>query len=82
MENIVGIWSDAEALNGRGTATLYNAESEKFYGPDNKRDVPCASCPLAKDCGVNATECSAFRCWASRGDFKDSDVGRFVRKIK
>jgi len=50
--------------------------------PENAREVPCDSCPLFEQCGKDSTECSAFRNWASSGDYKDSDVRRFIRAAK
>jgi hypothetical protein len=50
--------------------------------PENVRELPCDTCSLAVSCEVNFTECSAFRNWSARGDYKDSDVGRFVRAMK
>lgn len=50
--------------------------------PENKRDIPCDGCPLAATCAANYTECSAFRNWASTGDYKDADVQRLIRASK
>jgi hypothetical protein len=50
---------------------------------NNVRDVPCETgCANYKKCASQTLECSAFRNWATSGDYKDSDVGRFVRAIK
>ena len=76
------IWYDAEAYRGVGKGendsdTGYNA----VFGPENKRDCPCDTCPLNLECMKNATECSAMRNWCSKGDYKDSDLQRLVRGI-
>jgi len=39
-------------------------------------------CENYDSCSKNMTECSAFRNWAAKGDFEDTDVMRFVRAIK
>jgi len=50
--------------------------------PENKRDIPCDTCPMAAKCEAGFLECAAFRNWASNGDYKDSDVARLVRGAK
>jgi hypothetical protein len=50
--------------------------------PENKREIPCDTCSLAAGCEAKFLECSAFRNWASTGDYADSDVGRYVRAAK
>ena len=51
--------------------------------PENKREIPCEdSCPNYAKCAAGNLECAAFRNWASRGDFRDSDVGRLLRVCK
>ena len=52
---------------------------EMHYGPENKRDCPCDTCPLFNQCLEKATECSAMRNWCSKGDFKDKDLQRLLR---
>ena len=52
---------------------------EMHYGPENKRDCPCDTCPLFEQCAAKFTECSAFRNWGTNGDFKDADVTRLLR---
>ena len=39
-------------------------------------------CENYESCGKNFTECSAFRNWTGRGDYKTSDVMRFIRAVK
>jgi hypothetical protein len=82
MENIIGIWHDAEVFNGRGTRTEFVHEPIYMQGPVNKRDVPCTGCPNYSTCAKEVVECSAFRNWSGRGDYKDSDVMRFIRAVK
>ena len=52
---------------------------EMHYGPENKRECPCDTCPMNTMCLENATECAAMRNWCSTGDFKDENVQRLVR---
>ena len=96
MEMNIGIWHDAEVLNGRGTRTEVQHEPVYMQGPVNARECPCdgevyydeegnqkrTKCENYSACSSGITECSAFRNWSSRGDYKDTDVMRFVRAIK
>ena len=52
---------------------------EEVFGPENKRECPCDTCPLYDTCLENITECSAMRNWCSNGDYADKDVQRLVR---
>ena len=52
---------------------------EMHYGPENKRECPCDTCPMNTACLENVTECSAMRNWCSKGDYNDADVQRLVR---
>ena len=52
---------------------------EMHYGPENKKDCPCDTCPMMQQCLENVTECSAMRNWCSKGDFADKDLMRLVR---
>ena len=74
------VWYDAEVYNGRGTRTEFS-ETEVHYGPENKRECPCDTCPMNLACLENKTECSAMRNWCSKGDYKDNDLQRLVRGI-
>jgi hypothetical protein len=53
---------------------------EMHYGPENKRECPCDTCPMMQQCLEGATECSAMRNWCSKGDFMDKDLMRLVRE--
>lgn len=50
--------------------------------PGSKRDIPCDSCTSYNHCTTYETECSAFRNWAHFGDYKDTDIKRFLRAFK
>jgi hypothetical protein len=50
--------------------------------PENKRELPCDSCPNMNDCGRNYTECVAMRVWVETGDYQDKDVARLIRLCK
>ena len=75
------IWMDAEAYNGRGVKGEFSENTETVYGPENKRECLCDTCPMMQQCLENATECSAMRNWCSKGDYKDNDLQRLVRGI-
>ena len=52
-------------------------------GPENKREIPCElPCENVDKCMNEGLECSAFRHWSAKGDYKDSDVGRYLRAMK
>lgn len=55
---------------------------EVRHTPDNRREMPCETCPLANQCAEKLTECSGFRNWTYNGDYDDKDVGRLIRAIK
>tara|TARA_B100000745_G_scaffold194931_1_gene128337 strand:- start:142 stop:348 length:207 start_codon:yes stop_codon:yes gene_type:complete len=50
-----------------------------FNTPENKKEIPCDTCEYEKTCEVKVLECSAFRNWASKGDYKETDVARLLR---
>ena len=52
---------------------------EMHYGPENKKDCPCDTCPMMQQCLENVTECSAMRNWCSKGDYVEKDLMRLVR---
>ena len=54
---------------------------EMHYGPENKRECPCDTCPMMTSCLEKATECSAMRNWCSKGDYADKDLMRLVRGV-
>lgn len=77
---IISDW-DSECYMGRDSSdseSIYNT-TEMHTGPENKRVCPCDSCPLSLQCMQNITECSAFRNWASKGDYNDNDLGKRLR---
>ena len=60
-----------------------NVAGEDFGTPENKREIPCElPCENATKCMNEGLECSAFRNWSAKGDYKDSDVGRYLRAMK
>ena len=50
-----------------------------FNTPANKKDIPCDGCEYENTCALKVLECSAFRNWASTGDYKETDVIRLLR---
>jgi hypothetical protein len=50
-----------------------------FHTPENKKEIPCDTCEHEDTCGLKVLECSAFRNWASTGDYKETDVARLLR---
>jgi len=82
MEYNIGIWWDSQNYNGRGIASEFKEDPIYMQGPVNERDVPCVGCDNYEMCKSDSTECSAFRNWASKGDYVDTDVMRFLRVMK
>ena len=71
---------ELSTLQGTFSARKSNVEAQDLhYGPENKRECPCDTCPMAAACLEKATECSAFRNWCSKGNYKDADVQRLLR---
>ena len=68
--------TDTSFMNGRAVVSIDTGS------PENKRDIPCDACKFADKCAAAYLECSAFRTWAHRGDYKDADVGRLMREGK
>ena len=62
----------------------FKSEEAAVYNtvPENKRYIPCDPCAHVDECALKNLECSAFRTWAHKGDFIDSDVGRLCREGK
>ena len=52
---------------------------EMPYGPENKRECPCDTCPMMNSCLEDQTECSAMRNWCSRAAYKDPALIRLER---
>ena len=50
-----------------------------FNTPANKKEIPCDTCEYEDTCALKVLECSAFRNWASTGDYKETDVVRLLR---
>jgi len=42
---------------------------------------PCENCAMITSCGIKATECKAFRNYASTGKYASDDIGRLMREI-
>ena len=64
--------------------TVYSSPiSDIFHdAPESAREIPCDSCEFADICAVKFLECSAFRNWATSGNYVDSDVNRHTRAMK
>lgn len=73
------IWWDNQCYNGRGAKSEYATE-EVNLGPENKRPIPCdQGCVQRARCAAQALECSAFRNWATKGDWKNLEVAVRIR---
>ena len=71
------MWYDSEVYGGNKKSNV--AAQDIFYGPNNKKNDPCATCPLAATC---MHECKAFTAWCDTGDFNEAAVGVFKKNAK
>ena len=72
MSNLFKYWIDPTIHDSPITGVFHDA-------PESAREIPCDSCEFADKCAVDSLECSAFRTWATSGDYKDSDIARLLR---
>ena len=71
------MWYDSEAMSGSKKSNA--AAQDIYYGPTNKKDDPCSTCPLAATC---VHECKAFTAWCDTGNYVDGTVGVFKMNPK
>ena len=71
------MWYDSEAMSGSKKSNV--AAQDIYYGPTNKKDDPCSTCPLAATC---VHECKAFTMWIDKGDYVAGTVGVFKKNPK
>jgi len=68
------------------TQGMYNnkksnvAGLDLYYGPENKMELPCDTCDLMEQCATDMTECSAFKSWATNGEYDSQKVGKLLKK--
>ena len=51
-----------------------------YYGPENKMELPCDTCPMMEQCATDMTECSAFKSWTTNGEYDSLKVGKLLKK--
>ena len=67
------------------TQGMYNnkksnfADQDIYYGPNNKKSVPCDPCSNADTCQY---ECKAFTAWIDTGNYVAGTVGVFKKNPK
>ena len=71
------MWYDSEAMSGSKKSNV--AALDIYYGPTNKKENPCSTCPLAATC---VHECKAFTAWCDTGNYVDGTVGVFKKNPK
>ena len=71
------MWYDSEAMSGSKKSNV--AAQDIYYGPTNKKEDPCSTCPLAATC---VHECKAFTMWIDKGDYVAGTVGVFKKNPK
>ena len=74
----ISVWFDAEAYNGRGVESEHKELTEALAELPVE---PCENCAMITRCGIKATECKAFRNYASTGKYASDDIGRLMREI-
>ena len=75
MMDMIGFDSEYQSTRMRSHKAITGS-------PDNKREMPCDTCPHSNSCAEKSTECSAFRVWAKYGDYEDVKVGKHIRALK
>lgn len=70
-------WYDSEVYGGHAKSNV--SAQDIYYGPKNKKDDPCSTCPLAATCQY---ECKAFTMWIDKGDYVADTVGVFKKTAK
>tara|TARA_S200000501_G_scaffold332201_1_gene334768 strand:+ start:123 stop:437 length:315 start_codon:yes stop_codon:yes gene_type:complete len=71
------MWYDSEVYGGSKKSNV--AAEDIYYGPTNKKNDPCSTCPMAATCQY---ECKAFTAWCDTGNFADDTVGVFKKTAK
>ena len=71
------MWYDSEVYGGSKKSNV--AAQDIYYGPTNKKDDPCSTCPLA---ATRVHECKAFTMWIDKGDYVAGTVGVFKKNPK
>ena len=71
------MWYDSEAMSGSKKSNV--AAQDIYYGPTNKKEDPCSTCPRAATC---VHECKAFTAWCDTGNYVDGTVGVFKKNPK
>ena len=70
-------WYDSEVYGGHAKSNV--SAQDIYYGPTNKKEDPCSTCPLAATCQY---ECKAFTMWIDKGDYVAGTVGVFKKTAK
>ena len=70
------MWYDSEAMSGSKKSNV--TEQDIFYGPNNKMEEPCTTCPLVDTC---VAECKAFKTWCDKGSYNEKFVGVFKKGL-
>jgi hypothetical protein len=76
-ERDLNMWYDSEVYGGQAKSNV--AAQDIYYGPKNKKDDPCGTCPKAATCKY---ECKAFTAWCDTGNYVDDTVGVFKKTAK
>ena len=70
-------WYDSEVYGGHAKSNV--AAQDIYYGPTNKKEDPCSTCPLAATCQY---EGKAFTMLIDKGDYVAGTVGGFKKTAK
>ena len=70
------MWYDSEAMISSKKSNV--STQDIYYGPTNKMEEPCATCPLADNC---IAECKAFKTWCDKGSYNAAAVGVFKKGL-
>jgi hypothetical protein len=84
----MGIWIDSESMGGipdRGAPRIYS-HPDCPKPPNNKKEIPCDSCPMKVACAAkwNPSEgltCQAYRDWSGRGDYHPEQLQQKLKRV-
>ena len=83
----MSVWVDVEAMGG-----IPDRERERIYNcpdapkpPNNKKEVPCDTCPMKLACAAEwnpseAINCQAYRDWIGRGDYNPNQIQEKLKR--
>jgi len=74
-------WADSVYSNKSQRKIDFNSVNDSILRDYLNTDMslPCETCPVAMACEINGNECSAFRNWASNGNYELEQIQKHLR---